>query len=39
MHNATAITSGFANQRPNTPFIRMWIDVTFGGLEHSYRII
>ena len=36
MHNATAITTGSANQRPNTPCIRLWIDVTFGGLEDSY---
>ena len=36
MHNATAITAGSANQRPNTPCIRLWIDVTFRGLEHSY---
>ena len=26
MHNATAITTGSANQRPNTPCIRMWIE-------------
>ena len=38
MHNATAITTGSANQRPNTPCIRLWIDVTFRGLEHSYLI-
>ena len=37
MHNATAITTGSANQRPNTPCIRLWIDVTFRGLEDSYR--
>ena len=36
MHNATAITTGSANQRPNTPCIRLWIDVTFRGLEGSY---
>ena len=36
MHNATAITTGTANQRPNTPCIRLWIDVTFRGLEDSY---
>ena len=36
MHNATAITTGSANQRPNTPCIRLWIDVTFRGLEDSY---
>ena len=36
MHNATAITTGSANQRPNTPCIRLWIDVTFRGLENSY---
>ena len=35
MHNATAITTGSANQRPNTPCIRLWIDVTFRGLEDS----
>ena len=35
MHNATAITIGSANQRPNTPCIRLWIDVTFRGLEDS----
>ena len=38
MHNATAITTGSANQRPNTPCIRLWIDVTFRGLEDSYRL-
>ena len=38
MHNATAITTGSANQRPNTPCIRPWIDVTFRGLEDSYTI-
>ena len=37
MHNATAITTGSANQWPNTPCIRLWIDVTFQGLEDSYR--
>ena len=26
-----------ANQRPNTPCIRLWIDVTFRGLEDSYK--
>ena len=36
-HNATAITTGSANQRPNTPCIRLWIDVTFRGLENSYK--
>ena len=36
MHKATAITAGSANQRPNTPCIRLWIDVTFQGLEDSY---
>ena len=36
VHNATAITTGSANQRPNTPCIRLWIDVTFRGPEHSY---
>ena len=35
MHNATAITTGSANQRPNTPCIRLWIDVTFRELEDS----
>ena len=39
MHNATAITTGSANQRPNTPCIRLWIDVTFRGLEDSYTMI
>ena len=38
MHNATAIITGSANQRPNTPCIRLWIDVTFRGLEHSYSV-
>ena len=38
MHNATAITTGSANQRPNTPCIRLWIDVTFRGLEDSYTL-
>ena len=37
VHNATAITTGSANQWPNTPYIRLWIDVTFWGLEDSYR--
>ena len=36
MHNATAITTGSANQRPNTPCIRLLIDVIFRGLEDSY---
>ena len=31
-----AITTGSANQRPNTPCIRLWIDVTFQGLKDSY---
>ena len=36
MHNATAITTGSANQRPNnTPCISLWIDFTFRGLEDS----
>ena len=39
MHNAMAITTGSANQRPNTPCIRLWIDVTFRGLEDSYTVI
>ena len=39
MHNATVITTGSANQQPNTPCIRLWIDVTFRGLEHSYMFI
>ena len=34
MHNATAITTGSANQRLNAPCIRLWIDVTFQGLEN-----
>ena len=36
MHNATTITTGSANQRPNTSFIRLWVDVTFRGVENSY---
>ena len=28
--------TGSANQRPNTPCIQLWIDVTFRGLENSY---
>ena len=36
MHYATAITTSSANQRPNTPCIWLWIDVTFRGHEHSY---
>ena len=36
MHNATAITTGSANQRPNTPCIMLWIDVTIRRLEDSY---
>ena len=36
MHNATAITTGSANQRSNTPCIRLWIDVTFRGVENSF---
>ena len=35
MHNATAITTGTANQRPNTP----WIDGIFRGLENSYYLM
>ena len=38
MHNATAITTGSANKRPNTPCVRLWIDVTFRGLEDSLYI-
>ena len=38
MHNATAVTTGSANQRPNTPCIGLWIDVTFRVLEHSYML-
>ena len=38
MHNATAITTGSVNQRPNTLCIRLWIDVTFRGLEDSYSL-
>ena len=37
MHNATAITTGSANQRPNT-LCRLWIDVTFRGLENFYTV-
>ena len=37
MHNATAITTGSANQWPKTRCIRLWIDVTFRGLEDSYN--
>ena len=36
MHNATAITTGSAIQPPNTPCIRLWIDVIFRGVENSY---
>ena len=36
MHNARAITTCSANQRPNTPCIRLWIDVIFRGDENSY---
>ena len=36
MQNTTAIRTGSANQQPNTPCIRLWIDVTFRGLENSY---
>ena len=36
MHNAMANITGSANQRPNTPCIRLWIDVTIRGLEDSY---
>ena len=36
MHNAKPITTGSANQRSITPSIRLWIDVTFRGLEDSY---
>ena len=38
MHNATEITTGSANKRPNTPCIRLLIDVTFRGLEDSYSV-
>ena len=37
MPNAMAITTGSANQWPNTLCIRLWIDVTFRGLEDSYK--
>ena len=36
MHNATAITTGSANQWPNAPCIRLWIDLTFRGLGDYY---
>ena len=36
VHNATAITTGSVNQQPNTPCIKLWIDVIFRGLENSY---
>ena len=36
MNKATAITTGSASQRPNTPCIRLWIDLTFPGLK-NYR--
>ena len=39
MHYAMAITTGSANQRPNILCIRLWIDVTFRGLENSYTVI
>ena len=39
MHKATVITTGSANQRPNTPCIRLWIDVIFRGLEDSYCVV
>ena len=39
MHNATGIATFSANQRPNTPYIRLWIDITFWGPENSYRCI
>ena len=35
-HLQLAITTGSANQWSNTPCIRLWIDVTFRGLEDSY---
>ena len=35
-HNATLCTIGSANQRPNTPCIRLWIDVICRGLENSH---
>ena len=28
-----------ANQRPNTPCIRLWIDVIFWGVENSYSLL
>ena len=34
--NVLVMQASSANQRPNTPCIRLWIDVTFRGLEHSY---
>ena len=39
VHNATVITTGSANHWPNTLCIRLWIDVTFRGVENSYREI
>ena len=33
-----AITTGSANQRPNTPCIRLWIDVIIQGVENSHII-
>ena len=30
------ITTGSANQRSNTPCLRLWIDVLFRGVENSY---
>ena len=39
MHNATAITTGSANQRSITLCIRLWIDVTFRGVENSYFVL
>ena len=38
MHNATAITTDSANQRPNYQCIRLWIYVTFRGVENSYSL-
>ena len=39
MYNATAITTGSANQQHDIPSIRLFIDVIFHEFENSYEII
>ena len=38
VHYASVFNTGSATQRPNTQYIRVWIDVIFGGVENSYNM-